>query len=244
MREGVQVSQHGTLGQAHTDRKKTCHVGLSEDRAGQTGASRYQRINKGIVFPLPSQSGLRLTLVSYLQPYRFVLMAVLSLPLLWGAFTFFAAYVAGKCSAQPVTPGNCSVDTFTSVLPANAIIERVDYVPDGAAYGEGPKDLGYPNNVTGLPELCAVIVNVTSSPSSNFRFGLFLPTTDNWNGKILTMGNGGFLGGINWRDMGPGPHYGFATLSTDTGHISANGDLTWGYNDPETVTDWGWRAIQ
>lgn len=59
----------------------------------------------------------------------------------------------------------------------------------------------------------------------------------------MTVGNGGFLGGINWRDMGPGPHYGFATLSTDTGHLSVNGDLTWGYQDPETRTDWGWRAI-
>lgn len=171
------------------------------------------------------------------------MMAVLSVPLLWGLFTFLSPYMAGVCTAQDVAPAVCSASTFTSALPSNAVIERVDYVPDGGSYGEGAKDLGYPNNVTNLPELCAVIVNVTSSPSSNFRFGLFLPIVSNWNNRILTVGNGGYLGGINWRDMGPGPHYGFATLSTDTGHLSVNGDLTWGYKDPETVADWGWRAI-
>lgn len=170
-------------------------------------------------------------------------MAVLSVPLLWGLFTFLSPYLSGVCTAQGVTPAVCSASTFIDALPSNAVIERVDYVPDGGSYGEGAKDLGYPNNVTNLPELCAVIVNVTSSPSSNFRFGLFLPTVSNWNNRILTVGNGGFLGGINWRDMGPGPHYGFATLSTDTGHLSVNGDLTWGYKDPETRNDWGWRAM-
>jgi feruloyl esterase len=170
-------------------------------------------------------------------------MAFLTLPLVWGLLTFLSPYVTSRCVAQSVTPGNCTAATFTSALPSNAVIERVDHVPDGGSYGEGAKDLGYPTNITDLPELCAVIVNVTSSPTSNFRFGLFLPTTDNWNGRILTVGNGGYLGGINWRDMGPGPHYGFATLSTDTGHLSVNGDLSWGYKDPETVTDWGWRAI-
>ncbi|KAK9774712.1 putative Tannase/feruloyl esterase [Seiridium cardinale] len=172
-----------------------------------------------------------------------ILMALLTLPFLWALLTFLSPYLSGTCTAQSVDPGNCSAATFAAVLPSNAVIERIDYVADGGAYGEGAKDLGYPNNVTGLPELCALIINVTSSSTSNFRFGLFLPTTDNWNGRILTVGNGGFLGGINWRDMGPGPHYGFPTLSTDTGHVSANGDITWGYNDPETVTDWGWRAI-
>lgn len=82
---------------------------------------------------------------------------------------------------------------------------------------------------------------MTSSPSSSFRFGIFLPTQ--WNGRFLTVGNGGFAGGINWLDMGAGVRYGFAVVSTDTGHNSTTSDGTWALNDPETLNDWGFRAI-
>ena len=34
-----------------------------------------------------------------------------------------------------------------------------------------------------------------------------------------------------------------ATVSTDTGHNSGPGDLSWALNAPEQQTDWGWRAM-
>ena len=36
-------------------------------------------------------------------------------------------------------------------------------------------------------------------------------------------------------------HFGFASVSTDTGHISTNG--SWALNQPEKIIDWGWRAM-
>jgi hypothetical protein len=99
----------------------------------------------------------------------------------------------------------CVASTFKSALPSNAIIEKVAKVSSGGTYSEGLADLGYPSppyTPTGLPELCAITINVTSSSSSYYRFGLFLPTT--WNNKYLVVGNGGFAGGINWYDMAPG----------------------------------------
>jgi feruloyl esterase len=50
-----------------------------------------------------------------------------------------------------------------------------------------------------LPGLCAVSVQVQSISNSTFGFGLFLP--DEWNGRFLATGNGGFGGGINYVDM-------------------------------------------
>ncbi len=38
-------------------------------------------------------------------------------------------------------------------------------------------------------------------------------------------------------------HYGFASVSTDTGHLSGSGNGTWALNNPEAVTDWGYRAM-
>ncbi|KAI1853158.1 hypothetical protein JX265_011439 [Neoarthrinium moseri] len=189
------------------------------------------------------QPGSAAALLFNLQFTQISPMVVVALPLLWGLVTLLSRLAqAGPYIRDKDAAGSCTASAFSSVLPAGAVIERADHVDAGGSYGEGAKNLGYPNNVTNLPEVCAIIVNVSSSSTSNYRFGLFLPTAANWNGKLLTVGNGGFLGGINWRDMGPGPHYGMASISTDTGHNSGS-DLSWGLNNPERINDWGWRAI-
>ncbi|KAK3689926.1 Tannase/feruloyl esterase [Podospora appendiculata] len=135
---------------------------------------------------------------------------------------------------------SCNPWSFAGALPSEATIETVTAVPEGGSFGGGADDVAYPVNPTGLPALCAVIVKVQSSANSSYRFGLFLPTA--WNGKFLTIGNGGFSGGINWLDMGPGPHYGMATVSTDMGHNSTAEITAWALDNPEARTDWGWRA--
>lgn len=61
-------------------------------------------------------------------------------------------------------------------------------------------------------------------------------------GDHSIVGNGGFLGGVNWLDMGAGVGYGFATMSTDTGHNSTNTEY-WAYNNTEGVLGWGYRAM-
>ncbi|KAI2635269.1 Tannase/feruloyl esterase [Xylaria nigripes] len=135
----------------------------------------------------------------------------------------------------------CNEGGFSQFLPANASIERVTVVEAGSTYGDGPADLGFPIQPTNLPALCAVTVKVTSSPTSSFRLGIFLP--DDWNNRSLTVGNSAFGGGINWLEMGAGVNYGFAVISTDTGHISGPEDVSWALNQPEVKTDYGWRAV-
>ena len=43
--------------------------------------------------------------------------------------------------------------------------------------------------------------------------------------------------------MGTNVHYGFASMSTDTGHISSTGDGSWALNSPQKQIDWGYRAM-
>lgn len=43
--------------------------------------------------------------------------------------------------------------------------------------------------------------------------------------------------------QGPGSRYGFATMSTDTGHNSSSGDGAWAYNQPGRVENWGHLAM-
>ncbi|RYP67921.1 hypothetical protein DL771_006954 [Monosporascus sp. 5C6A] len=137
---------------------------------------------------------------------------------------------------------NCSTAAFSEILAdtPEASINYVGRVPEGGSFGI--PSLAFPGNATHLPAVCAVSINVRSSPDSSYNFGLFLPDTT-WNERFLATGNGGFGGGINWPDMGRMAQYGFATMSTDTGHNSTAEDASWALHAPETINDWGHRAM-
>lgn len=158
------------------------------------------------------------------------------------AFTilFLVSLATGASCSNTTSP--CSIDYLNNALPLNATIISAQSVSAGGSFGEGAADIPFPTNPTNLTATCALIVNVTTSDSSFFRFGLFMPTTT-WNERYMTVGNGGFAGGINWLDMGAGLQYGFAVASTDTGHNSSISDLTWALDNPEKQLDFGFRAI-
>ncbi|RYP14382.1 hypothetical protein DL765_006427 [Monosporascus sp. GIB2] len=141
-----------------------------------------------------------------------------------------------------VSAADCTTEAFSEILAdvPEASINYVGRVPEGGSFGI--PSLAFPGNATDLPAVCAASVNVRSSPDSSYNFGLFLPDTT-WNERFLATGNGGFGGGINWPDMGRMVHYGFATMSTDTGHNSTAEDASWALNAPETINDWGHRAM-
>ncbi|ERS97077.1 feruloyl esterase [Sporothrix schenckii 1099-18] len=169
------------------------------------------------------------------------LPAVLRLLLLAGVAQAAALALPSENEIVERSLWNCNALFFRHALPSNATLERVQVVPAGGTFGENATNIPYPYWPTNLPQLCAVIVNVTSSPSSSFRFGLLLPTV--WNSRFLAVGNGGYAGGINWLSAGSGTHYGFAVVSTDTGHSAGVLDGTWALNAPEKKADWGWRSI-
>lgn len=153
------------------------------------------------------------------------------------AWTTLAFSVFCLCA----TALECSVRDLASHVPSNAQVVNATHVPANGTYGEGAIDLEFPGLATGLPELCAVTVLVQSSPTSNYRFGLFLPAE--WNERYIATGNGGFGGGINWVGLGTFTRYGFAAMSTDTGHNSSTFDGRWAVNDTEAQVDWGYRAL-
>ncbi|KAH8160495.1 hypothetical protein CIB48_g7739 [Xylaria polymorpha] len=157
--------------------------------------------------------------------------------------TFWVLVTLGACLATswplPVEQRqatSCSLDYFAGILPAGVSVERVQHVTTG--FFVEPGNIGYPTFPTGLPNLCAVIVN---NVTANYRFGMFLP--DDWNSRFLTIGSYSFLGGINWLEMGVGVKYGAVALSTDTGHSSGAGDITWA-NTTQKQVNWAYQALQ
>ncbi|KAF2185566.1 tannase and feruloyl esterase [Zopfia rhizophila CBS 207.26] len=169
-------------------------------------------------------------------------MAIISLPTLW-AITLLTLCAAQQCPTQPEN-GICSINTFNSTLSLiGASIEKIGIVPPGGCFRGSPADdiavTGRPNVAADVGGSCALIVK-----NGSYRFGLLLPDNSAWKGSFLAVGNYAFAGGINFIDMGFGVSiYGMATMSTDTGHSSSEGDMTWAKGNTQAQEDWGFRAM-
>jgi feruloyl esterase len=91
-----------------------------------------------------------------------------------------------------------------------------------------------------LPAHCRVAVTLTPSADSHIEMELWLPT-ENWNGKFLAVGNGGWAGSISFDAMESGLRRGYATASNDTGHTGASAAFAVGH--PEKLIDFAYRAM-
>jgi feruloyl esterase len=92
-----------------------------------------------------------------------------------------------------------------------------------------------------LPAFCRVAA--TTSPAVNFE--VWLPA-EGWNGKFHTAGNGGMAGVISYDAMAGALNRGYATASTDTGHVrpGAGGfDASWALDRPDLIEDFGHRSL-
>ncbi len=75
---------------------------------------------------------------------------------------------------------------------------------------------------------------------------------EGWNGKLYQTGCGGFCGVLGRDEAGtgfvnnmvPGLRRGYATASSDSGHVGTSIlDASWADRNPQGERDWGWRSI-
>lgn len=71
-------------------------------------------------------------------------------------------------------------------------------------------------------------------------FELWLPLQQAWNGKLLAAGVGGEAGILNYADMARGVLRGYASASTDTGHLISDAD--WALKRPDRRANFAARA--
>ena len=93
-----------------------------------------------------------------------------------------------------------------------------------------------------LPAFCRLAGVIRPTSDSDIRFEVWLPASD-WNGKFLSVGNGGFAGSINYYALADDLRRGYATAGTDTGHQGDAEDASWAYKHPEKIVDFGYRAL-
>jgi feruloyl esterase len=85
-----------------------------------------------------------------------------------------------------------------------------------------------------------VAATLKPSTDSHIEMELWMPT-ENWNGKFLAVGNGGWAGSIQTNAIANGLRRGYATASNDTGH--KGGSASFALSHPEKLIDFGYRSM-
>jgi feruloyl esterase len=126
--------------------------------------------------------------------------------------------------------------TITSAVDVGAgLFKPLDAPPARTEPGPPPQP---------IPQHCRVTMVLTPTADSHINVELWLPT-ENWNGKFLAVGNGGWAGSIQgYGDMQEALRRGYATAATDTGHSAADGPAgRFALGHPEKIVDFAYRAL-
>ena len=93
----------------------------------------------------------------------------------------------------------------------------------------------------GLPAFCEVQATLNPAPGS--AIGVVYRLPQDWNGKILGIGGGGWAGNVTLQAGSDGLKRHYATAQTDGGHPGTSPwDNAW-VSNPAAVTDFAYRAI-
>ena len=129
--------------------------------------------------------------------------------------------------------------TITSAVDVAAGL----FKPAGAAAAAEPAQRSGPPPQP-IPQHCRLTLVLKPTSDSNINVELWLPT-ENWNGKFLAVGNGGWAGSIQgYPDMQEALRRGYATAASDTGHSAADGEGgMFALGHPEKIIDFAYRAL-
>jgi feruloyl esterase len=156
-----------------------------------------------------------------LDHWRVALAAILS-----------ATAIASDSGAAPAAAADhCAA--LTEVALSSGRIEHADAVsgdfqpPDGAA-------------LKAMPAFCRATGTATPTPKSRIGFEVWLPLSG-WSGRVHMIGNGGYSSSIRFSLMETLVRRGDVAVATDTGH--RGDDLSFGFDNPDAIADWGYRAV-
>jgi feruloyl esterase len=91
-----------------------------------------------------------------------------------------------------------------------------------------------------LPAFCRVAAILRPTSDSEIKIEVWMPA-ENWNGKFMGVGNGGWSGAIVYPALSGAIARGYAAASTNTGHDG--GDASFAPGHPEKLIDFGYRAV-
>ena len=130
-----------------------------------------------------------------------------------------------------------SCDSLNSLALPATTVTLAHAVAPGEFSPPGSSNAGPFKN---LPAFCRVAATLKPTSDSDIKIEVWLPASG-WNGKFQAVGNGGWAGVISYSAMAQALEHGYATSSTDTGHVGGSGSFALGH--PEKLNDFGYRAV-
>jgi feruloyl esterase len=147
-----------------------------------------------------------------------------------------SAFLAAMLFAPATFAATCEGLAGLS-LPNTTITKAITVVAGGFT---GPVPPAQQAGFKRLPEFCRVAAEIKPSSDSDIKIEVWLPA-ENWNGKFMGVGNGGWSGAIVYQALATALNHGYATASTNTGHDGS--DATFALGHPEKLVDFGYRAV-
>jgi feruloyl esterase len=156
--------------------------------------------------------------------------------ILLGGLVFFGGTVKAQAPSAHDFADAAACEHLASLALSNATVTSAQAVPAGKFKPPAGTDTGFAD----LPAFCRIALTITPSRDSDIKTEIWLPLSG-WNGKFQEVGNGGWNGDIQYPALAEGLRRGYATASTDTGHVGGSASFALGH--PEKVIDFGYRAI-
>ena len=143
-------------------------------------------------------------------------------------------------------PTTC--ESLASLKLPNAVITLAQSMPAGTFTPPGPAPAKPDPALSKLPAFCRIAATLKPTTDSDIKIEVWLPQSG-WNGKFQAVGNGGWAGVITYTSgaggvengMAEALKRGYATSSTDTGHVGNTASGMLGH--PEKVIDYDYRAV-
>src|SRR5207244_5260987 len=137
-----------------------------------------------------------------------------------------------------------SCEGLASLTLPNTRITLAQTVPAGAFTPPAADGAASPTPAAAQPfktlsAFCRVAGTIKPTNDSDIKVEVWLPAKG-WNNKFQAVGNGGWAGVISYAAMADALRAGYATASTDTGHVGGRG--TFALDHPEKLIDFSWRS--
>lgn len=145
----------------------------------------------------------------------------------FSAAVAFALVVPLAASREVTAKGTTCESLRALALPAATITSTAIVPPDAAPF--------YATRA-----FCRVRVTIAPTADSDIKAEIWLPLRD-WNRRLQAVGNSDAAGVISYDDMVAAVSRGYATSSTDTGHVGNSMAFALGHR--EKYVDFGYRAV-